>query len=649
MKNIKVLYILMLMMLGFTACNSDDIMPNDAQNGNAGAVIRFTLGGSAKKAAASRATIPAEGKETEVNSLLAVFFDTHKGFYKTVEASPAGGDAYEVLVEDDATYDIYFIANANENLKKQLEEIPDTTQAINARYIFRKIIADQELTADNDFLMICSTPKRTSTTLTKTEDIGTVTLGRLLLRFDIVNKAEGITVNSVTFNKRAVKSSLFHNNYMPVDLEGLYETKVYSDLNLEGKADGSAALKQTIYSYRNISLDADSISTFTIEYTENGTTRTHEVKFTDPTAPAGTPLALHTNRLFTITLTKAYKLNFEVSVDDWDEATTFNEKELPIGLPESVQQELNEKLLVYDLFAEHNVASISDDKIVTFMNPTVLNNDFPRESYIQSQRLASLGLLANGAVVTDEEGNKYRMPTLGEFQLLTPYDKNHVANSTDPDGVWSHPYFASSQKFMDTPFTEEVYLKNDGTTNYPFIPAEIEDNDVAFSGISQLKLGQQSKKIYIGADGSACDEDNDTITYTYTRYACYGIRFQGSSQYSAYRWEPYNKDENGVYYLSIKIKALPEDFALDVYDITDNYAFWKDGWFEIRLYYSGTYHSDNPDVKQSANNAFILSSTKKSANSYYYISSNFTSVSMNSVSYAYLPIRLVKVKETAAE
>ncbi|MDE5749422.1 MAG: hypothetical protein K2H87_01475, partial [Duncaniella sp.] len=127
MKTFRILTLMLLAILALGSCSTDEVVaPGAALDGAPN--VRFTLGGAAKVSAQSRATIESENGEKTVNTLLAVLFDTHKGFYKTVEARPED-DGYGIMVEDDATYDIYLVANADDDLRTALEGISEGTSA----------------------------------------------------------------------------------------------------------------------------------------------------------------------------------------------------------------------------------------------------------------------------------------------------------------------------------------------------------------------------------------------------------------------------------------------------------------------------------------------------------------------------------------
>ena len=173
-----------------------------------------------------------------------------------------------------------------------------------------------------------------------------------------------------------------------------------------------------------------------------------------------------------------------------------------------------------------------------------------------------------------------------------------------------------------------------------------EDESIAFSGISQLKMGHESKKIYYKDTYGYTPEYTDT-SVTKTVYTCYGIRFKGTNQCAAYRWKSAVFDGDTPY-LSIKIKALPnKGEGYDVYDITDNYAFWNDNnIIELKIPYTG-YLEPNSSTPKALMCGYIMSSTKWSAtsNAYYYFGFNQNICRAYRGSSNKQALRLVKVKD----
>ena len=113
--------------LMFSACTSEEVDVVSPSTNTPGVYLR--LSGAATAKATSRATVAAEDGEKTVNNLLAVLFDTHDGFYKTVPAICIDEDTneYTFIVEKDATYDIWLVANASDKLNADLGNIPAGT------------------------------------------------------------------------------------------------------------------------------------------------------------------------------------------------------------------------------------------------------------------------------------------------------------------------------------------------------------------------------------------------------------------------------------------------------------------------------------------------------------------------------------------
>ncbi|MDE6249338.1 MAG: hypothetical protein K2M29_06470, partial [Paramuribaculum sp.] len=475
-----------------------------------------------------------------------------------------------------------------------------------------------------------------------------------------VNQAEGVTVTEITFKNRAVKSALYKPNFMPQE-EGWFKDEKYYPVNFEGTKDPeqaqARAYRHEIYSYRNTTMDPDSIPVLTLKYTETDSegktvTRTHDVKFIDPKAPAGTPLAINANYLYTITLTKAYKLEFNLTVEDWNEAETFNVPDLTVELDPSVQDSLNKALLVYDLFASNIVKSLTyatDDQpaTATLYDEYLPSTEYPLETYVSWKTLNSKGLCGNDEKSYIYVNNEpYKLPTRGQLQLLTVY-------SPERDSISNRPAFTgSSYKFTTTePFDEVVYLRNDNEA-HSLETSDFSDESIAFKGESQLKSSADLysfhiKEVMKGTRKlqSLCTQAEATSSLT--RYCCYGVRFKGTNQCAAYKWQVGLTDGKG-FYNSIKIKALPnKGEGIDVYDITDNLAFWKEGtYFEIKIPISGDVFYNGTTGVANTTTSYLNTSTIEGSSYYLFFSFGTSSSFLNGTKAdAGFPLLLVKAKE----
>ena len=187
----------------------------------------------------------------------------------------------------------------------------------------------------------------------------------------------------------------------------------------------------------------------------------------------------------------------------------------------------------------------------------------PKDVYFTYTELQDAGLTAADAVLTDDSGNEYRLPTKGELNLLLPMWTEEADRATvnkEKDGMY-HPYWndnPSTNTFsyvtVETPFTETIYLKN-GEDNLPDqTHPDDTDSEYTLKGQSQMKVGAPSETVHYYTA-----EPDDPQKGNYNIRPVYGLRFKGTSQYAAYRWESCqiagNPQER---YLSIKIKALKQ-------------------------------------------------------------------------------------------
>ena len=620
MKSFKIFSIALCALSLLGSCTAED-MPGKPGVNEPG--VHLTLGGAAAKSLTRAATEAAADEEKDVRTLHAVLFDTHEGFYDTVEAR-RDGDGWSFIVEKDATYEVYLVANANEALISTLRSIDKGTKADDAEKGLESVIANQAPGEAYQFLMLSKYPQKVTTRITETENLGEVRMERLAARFDIVNQAEGVTVDKVTLNNRTVRSSLVTRNLMPSE-SYWFENESYT-VDLVGDKEEPAKCERVIYSYENYSgKETNTVLSMTVEYTEKGVRKTHEVEFIDPAKKDRTPLAIKRNNLYRVVLTKAGKLDFDLQVADWDAPEALEMTDLRLNLPADEQEELNKRLLVYDLFTEYNVKSLDkENRKVTFYDELApALEDCDPSSYFNYQELWDAGICKNGAVLTDDNGNEYRLPTSGELQLLVP--TYNLSNS-----LHSFPTFGNSRPLKNE-YQENVTLKNkdDGYKA-----------TVDYSNVTSYLA--HSKNVYPLFDPSSGP--------IYTRPS-YGIRFKDTNQYSAYRWQVSNLD-NDVICFSIKIKALPLDSDITIDDIVDNVTFWKENYIEINMPCLGYIPNQNQALTDFSTRAVIGSSTTAGVNNNY---RTFQRLNLNAAWGFMGPItdnprvslRLVKVKKEA--
>ena len=510
-------------------------------------------------------------------------------------------------MEKNGTYDIWFVANADETLAAALLALTDrnsdsrvTEDDLAALLVTQQVGKKDGEEAWHPFVMFSTEARRIVSKHGVVTNGGVVTMRRLAVRIDLVNAATGVTVNSVKFVNRTKQSRLGASNDMTFSTpQDLYEEKSYEGIDLAGDFAKPTEYKASIYSYENVDVtpDGEHLPALEVKYTMDGLKFTHTVKFFDSTDPAGkTPLALKRNYLYRIVLTKQLDVSFDITVEDWNTAGAFQIEDIPFDKHD--QAALNAALKV-NMFTEFNVKSVDlNSKTVNafFDKLAVSADECPTDSYFTYTQLKDAGATAADAVFTGPDGKKYRLPTEGELNLLMPM-YTEEADQPDIDGKKGryHPWWNDNASTNTTyvmvtdEFTETIYLKN-GADNLPDqTHPDDTDSEYTLKGQSQMKVGALSETVHYYTE-----EPDDPQKGNYNIHPVYAVRFKGTSQYAAYRWETCQINGNPLErYLSIKIKALPADSELTVDDVADNASFWRDGFIEFKFPASGYYSPEN--------------------------------------------------------
>ena len=593
-------------------CSKD--APDGGPQPSDGNRVVFTLGGATRAAGDNDASAPlaATDEEKKIDGLLAVAFTDDGNYYKTFDAAyDADSQTASFDVEKNGTYDIWFVANADETLAAALLALTDrnsdsrvTEDDLAALLVTQQVGRKDGEEAWHPFVMFSTEARRIVSKHGVVTNGGVVTMRRLAVRIDLVNAATGVTVNSVKFVNRTKQSRLGASNDMTFSTpQDLYEEKSYEGIDLAGDFTKPTEYKASIYSYENVDVtpDGEHLPALEVKYTMDGLKFTHTVRFFDSTDPAGkTPLALKRNYLYRIVLTKQLDVSFDITVEDWNTAGAFQIEDIPFDKHD--QAALNAALKV-NMFTEFNVKSVDlNSKTVNafFDKLAVSADECPTDSYFTYTQLKDAGATAADAVFTGPDGKKYRLPTAGELNLLLPM-YTEPGDQPDIDGKkgryhpwWNDNVSANTTYVMVTnEFTETIYLKN-GVDNLPDqTHSDDTDSEYTLKGQSQLKLGALSETVHYYTA-----EPDDPQKGNYNIHPVYAVRFKGTSQYAAYRWETCQINGNPLErYLSIKIKALPADSELTVDDVADNASFWRDGFIEFKFPASGDYA---PEIDQPA-------------------------------------------------
>ena len=585
-------------------CSKD--APDGGPQPSDGNRVVFTLGGATRAAGDNDASAPlaATDEEKKIDGLLAVAFTDDGNYYKTFDAAyDADSQTASFDVEKNGTYDIWFVANADETLAAALLALTDrnsdsrvTEDDLAALLVTQQVGRKDGEEAWHPFVMFSTEARRIVSKHGVVTNGGVVTMRRLAVRIDLVNAATGVTVNSVKFVNRTKQSRLGASNDMTFSTpQDLYEEKSYEGIDLAGDFAKPTEYKASIYSYENVDVtpDGEHLPALEVKYTMDGLKFTHTVRFFDSTDPAGkTPLALKRNYLYRIVLTKQLDVSFDITVEDWNTAGAFQIEDIPFDKHD--QAALNAALKV-NMFTEFNVKSVDlNSKTVNafFDKLAVSADECPTDSYFTYTQLKDAGATAADAVFTGPDGKKYRLPTAGELNLLLPM-YTEPGDQPDIDGKkgqycpWWNDNASTNTSLVtvETPFTETIYLKN-GEGNLPDKShPDDTDSEYTLKGQSQMKLGVLSETVHYYTT-----EPDDPQKGNYNIHPVYAVRFKGTSQYAAYRWESCRiADDPLERYFSIKIKALPADSELTVDDVADNVSFWRDGFIEFKFPASGYY------------------------------------------------------------
>ena len=597
-------------------CSKD--APDGGPQPSDGNRVVFTLGGATRAAGDNDASAPlaATDEEKKIDGLLAVAFTDDGNYYKTFDAAyDADSQTASFDVEKNGTYDIWFVANADETLAAALLALTDrnsdsrvTEDDLATLLVTQQVGRKDGEEAWHPFVMFSTEARRIVSKHGVVTNGGVVTMRRLAVRIDLVNAATGVTVNSVKFVNRTKQSRLGASNDMTFSTpQDLYEEKSYEGIDLAGDFTKPTEYKASIYSYENVDVtpDGEHLPALEVKYTMDGLKFTHTVKFFDSTDPAGkTPLALNRNYLYRIVLTKQLDVSFDITVEDWNTAGAFQIEDIPFDKHD--QAALNAALKV-NMFTEFNVKSVdlNSKTVNAFYDKLAVSADeCPTDSYFTYTELKDAGATAADAVFTGPDGKKYRLPTEGELNLLMPM-YTEEADQPDIDGKKGryHPWWNDNASTNTTyvmvtnEFTETIYLKN-GVDNLPDqTHSDDTDSEYTLKGQSQMKVGALSETVHYYTE-----EPDDPQKGNYNIRPVYGLRFKGTSQYAAYRWETCQIADNPLErYLSIKIKALEKDDTQTTIDQVAQEAFWKDGFIEFKFPASGYYSQANAGNPTSEN------------------------------------------------
>lgn len=501
-----------------------------------------------------------------------------------------------------------------------------------------------------------------------------VKLTRIVARIDLKNNTPNMKIESAELVSAATKGYLFAQKTVQAPTADRVKIASNSTVDITtahpvlgpDEVFTSLEFKKVFYTYERPNTTAD-YAAVRITYTVNESKGTIEVPFIRTAEGVQTPVDIERNHLYTIVLGNGKPVitnPVEVTIQDEDWNLVEMPEEIGPGdvLDPASQQKLNEGLMVYKLFTDYNVKSldVAQSKVTFFDKLTVTREECPTTSYFSytwfsgqdadgttSSNGSNLTDLRNTVFTSDELAGNFRIPTAGELALLmsirTDLDDRPSINDSYYGvyyPLWNDNPDTNTEKsvMIEDPFIETIYLENDEH----FMPNKL---GPSVSGITQMKVGPQSEELVINEK----DEPK-----TYYIHPVYGLRFKGSDQYAAYRWEncPIDSDPQQRYF-SIKIKALhPQDNTTTIDDIAQE-SFWTDGYIEFKFPLTGFYgwkpvELPNPDdnIQGRGSLGYAWSSTlwyTDNIAKFLAVSPLDASIYSNSLQYL-LPLRLVKVE-----
>ena len=432
-----------------------------------------------------------------------------------------------------------------------------------------------------------------------------VSLRRIVARVDVQNNTPNLVISSIELLNAAPRGYLFPHDPVAAASESYITEAMNAEVALGTTYDEQKDLKKVFYLYERHNEDGNGAE-IKITYTVNSSKGEVVVPFRK-TSDTREFVDVERNTLYTVVLgngdpVTTNEVKFSLRIEDWnvvdmDEAVD----------PDEDEQMKRNKALKVNMFTPFNAKSVDlgAKKINAFFDKLAVSaDDCPTDSYFTYTQLKDAGMMAADAVFTGPDGGKYRLPTEGELNLLLPM-YTEPADQPDIDGKKGryHPWWNDNASTNTTyvmvtdEFTETIYLKN-GADNLPDqTHPDDSDSEYTLKGQSQMKVGALSETVHYYTT-----EPDDPQKGNYNIYPVYALRFKGTSQYAAYRWETCKIADNPLErYLSIKIKALEKDDTQTTIDQVAQEAFWKDGFIEFKFPASGYYSQANADNPTSEN------------------------------------------------
>lgn len=218
MKSIYRFGLMLLATLGlFTLQGCENEKGGECPNVSEESTIIFALSNNSLKAATT--TVQPSPEECQIGNVLAVVFEENK--LVTATEATKTGDKYAIKLDKEGVFDIYVIANADNDLKQSLNNSNLTPTDLGTKMIKTPL--------DGTKPIVMVTPKFSVgyAEAGKTIDAGTLRLKRLPARIDIYNRVHGLEITSVTYANHVEEGNLMG---APIDANQLLLEKVTKEV-----------------------------------------------------------------------------------------------------------------------------------------------------------------------------------------------------------------------------------------------------------------------------------------------------------------------------------------------------------------------------------------------------------------------------------
>lgn len=337
------------------------------------------------------------------SSVRAVLFDSEGLYYDALTPDDTAGRLRVKVPAGD--YRMWVVAEAD--MDAGLESLE---QGVSTEADFTALAVDRQITDDASVPMVSSGAVAFTCDADNGADLGTVELGRMAARIDIVNAVTDLTVDKVVLKNAVMAGSLTGETMPSGDIFG----DAASEEELQGDSESPAVL--SLYTYDNLLTDDAHFPSVEITYTFAGEQSVKEFTLMTGEQPA----ALVRGTLYSIQLVED-GAELDYSVEGWTSGASATEYF-------SLQEALNSRLAV-NHFAATNVHSFDFENMTfTFCKTT-------NSTVKDSEDASWFGNWDETftEVFTGDDGLQYRLPTVEEMRLIATDQMQTIRPGIDKD------------------------------------------------------------------------------------------------------------------------------------------------------------------------------------------------------------------------